>query len=52
MSAGDAPVACSLSARWKTSSLSRLFAEILVTQGYFFLKSRKTGSQFSWSVLE
>jgi hypothetical protein len=52
MSAGDPAVACSLSTRWKTSSLSRLLAEISPTHGYFFLKSLKIGSQFSWSVLE
>lgn len=51
-SAGDPLVACSLRTRWKTSSLSRLFAEIFLTQGYFFWKSRKIGAQFSWSVLE
>ncbi len=51
-SAGELPVACSLSTRWNTSSLSRLLAAIFVTQGYFFWKSRKIGAQFSWSVLE
>ena len=52
MSAGLPPVACSDSTRWKTSSLSRLLALIVSTQGYFFWKSRKIGAQFSWSVLE
>src|SRR5688572_20910717 len=52
MSAGEPLVACSLSTFWNTSSLSRLFAEILVIQGYFFWKSRKIGAQFSWSVFE
>ncbi|MFC7109996.1 hypothetical protein ACFQQB_62165 [Nonomuraea rubra] len=51
-SAGELPVACSLSTRWNTSSLSRLLAAIFVTHGYFLLKSRKIGAQFSWSVLE
>ena len=52
MSAGELPVACSLSTRWNTSSLSRLFAAMFVTHGYFFWKSRKIGAQFSWSVFE
>jgi hypothetical protein len=52
MSAGALPVAVSLSCFWKTSSLSRLLAWMLVTNGYFFWKSRKIGAQFSWSVFE
>lgn len=43
-SAGEPLVACSLSTRWNTSSLSRLFAEIFFTHGYFFWKSRKIGA--------
>ncbi|MGR6918451.1 hypothetical protein ACU635_29750 [[Actinomadura] parvosata] len=48
----EPPVACSLSTRRNTSSLSRLLAASSVTQGYFLWKSRKIGAQFSWSVLE
>ena len=52
MSAGEEPVACSLRTFWKTSSLSRSFAESFSTHGYFFWKSRKIGAQFSSAVFE